>query len=377
MKFHSTNDSYTIRECLNVTSYFSVRECISENDGNQYRVKIYSKYNINRLMKEDDIKTEFKILREIDHPNLNHLKEIFEDADNFYIVSDYFSKYSISIKTTRADLSRLDRARKIFQQIVSFVQCMHNHGIVLRNIKPDMILVDDNDKIVFSDLSFATYSNEGELCSGYYGDSIYDPPEVLRKTPYDGRKADLWALGVILYLILSNDVPWHPNGDKSVLLTIQSTQLERPPSIPVLAFKLIQSILCIDQTRRITIDQILEHPWMNIQDETNEISEIPPQSSLSPKQEPPLSLNLSPKPVNSQSPKLGLNALPRLRNLPTPVNVQNDTTHTFRQSMQAQKNSPIRPFNVHRRYSLGEKPQLIKPNIRLPNLFEMNSENGV
>ncbi|OHT05065.1 CAMK family protein kinase [Tritrichomonas foetus] len=412
MIFRSSTDTYTITDTLNVTPYFSVRECFSQADEQKYRVKVISKVNINRLINESQIQTEFKILREVNHPNLIQVKEIIEDMENYYIVTDFYSKYSLSCKFGRTTALTERRVKRIFLQLINLVKFFHDQNIVLRNIKPDTILINDDDQIMLSDLSFATYATSLKLLDDYYGETIYDPPEVHKRMPYRGQFLDIWALGVILFTLLANDVPWHPASASEICAQMMNTQLKRKNGFSMSAFSMIQGMLNVDPTRRYTLGQIFDHEWtiinpndqddsnnqapggnpnqigfdnhinipQNFQDSQNTSIGSPTKNSPTSQRSSAIPRNVSPRGNIPICPRPAFRALPKLDDLPNPMKVENIEIAQTSRKTQRSSQSMAKPFKSStRRYSLGEKPSLVKPmvasNTPLSKLLDINLDS--
>ncbi|KAJ5888238.1 hypothetical protein N7495_008279 [Penicillium taxi] len=197
------------------------------------------------------------------HPNIVEMEGFFEDDINYYIEMkphglpgmDLFDY--IELKPTMEE----SECRNIFKQVVSAIHHLHTKAMVVhRDIKDENVVLDGEGRIKLIDFGSAAYIRNGPF-DVFVGTIDYAAPEVLQGRSYRGKEQDIWALGILLYTIVYKENPFY-NVDEI---------LDHPLRIPFLPFSedcidLIRKMLDRDVDSRLTITEVLEHPWMTGED---------------------------------------------------------------------------------------------------------------
>lgn len=193
------------------------------------------------------------------HPNIVEMEGFFEDETNYYIEMvphglpgmDLFDYIEL-----RANMDESE-CRNIFKQVVDAIHHLHTKALVVhRDIKDENVILDGDGEIKLIDFGSAAYIKNGPF-DVFVGTIDYAAPEVLQGKSYRGKEQDVWALGILLYTIVYKENPFY-NVDEI---------LDHPLRIPFLPFSdscihLIRRMLDRDVDSRITISEVLEHPWM-------------------------------------------------------------------------------------------------------------------
>ena len=187
------------------------------------------------------------------------LLEFFEKFDSFIFVFERADKCKdlFDVITDKKCLEE-DIARNFFRQIVRTVLDCHSKGVIHRDIKDENILVDlITGKLKLIDFgSGALLKEEGELYTEFDGTRVYAPPEWIMSGRYEGGPATVWSLGVLLYDMVCGDIPWEKDPD----IIAASLVFSRP--LTEQCKDLIRSCLTRSQDKRISINNILQHPWL-------------------------------------------------------------------------------------------------------------------
>lgn len=235
-----------------------------------------------KLIKRDTLargsELEIKIHREINsmrllsHPNIVNLVEVLKSGKYIGIVLEYASGGELFEYILQHKHLKENAAKRLFAQLVSGVDYMHLKGLIHRDLKLENLLLDKHKNIVISDFGFVnSYSRaKNDLMKTSCGLPCYAAPElVLTRTPYSGRKVDIWSMGVILYAMLAGYLPFDDdseNEDGSDIVRLYnyicSTRLTFPEYVSPLARDLLRRIIVPDPNRRIGIDEIRNHPWL-------------------------------------------------------------------------------------------------------------------
>jgi len=187
------------------------------------------------------------------------LLDFYERNDSFIYVMERPSdcKDMFDFITEKKHLEE-SLARNFFRQIVSTVLACHSKGVIHRDIKDENILVDlITGKLKLIDFgSGALLKEEGEAYTEFDGTRVYAPPEWILSGRYEGGPATVWSLGVLLYDMVCGDIPWEKDSE----IIAASLVFSKP--LTAQCRDLIASCLTRSQDKRISINNILQHPWL-------------------------------------------------------------------------------------------------------------------
>lgn len=221
--------------------------------------------------REIKVYREINALKHLTHPNIIGLEEVLQNSKYVGIVLEYASGgefYKFIQKKRRLDEQK---ACKIFAELISGVSYMHSKGLVHRDLKLENLLLDTNENLLITDFGFVNeFHRDNELMKTSCGSPCYAAPELVVTTkPYMGRKADIWSCGIILFAMLAGYLPWdddpaNPKGDDIPKLYhyITRTKLKFPGYITAVPRDLLRKILVPDPKKRISIHQLIRHPWL-------------------------------------------------------------------------------------------------------------------
>ncbi|XP_078457104.1 serine/threonine-protein kinase DCLK1-like [Lampetra planeri] len=270
-KFHppsAITAKYKIGKVIGDGNFAVVRECIERSSGHEYALKIIDKAKCKG--KEHMIESEVSILRRVKHPNIILLVEEVDTPSELYMVmelvkgGDLFDAITSSTKYTERDASGM------LYNLASAVAYLHALNITHRDIKPENLLVceyeDGSKSLKLGDFGLATVVH-GPLYT-VCGTPTYVAPEIIAESGY-GLKVDIWAAGVIAYILLCGFPPFRASdGDDQEALFDQILvgQLDFPSpywdNISLTAKELISRMLQVDVDKRFSAEQVLAHPWV-------------------------------------------------------------------------------------------------------------------
>ena len=263
-------DYYEMLDDLGEGIFGSVKLGVEKKTKERVAIKIIKK----KKAKPSDIelvRTEIDIMKLCHHPNVVHLLDHFENADYIFIVMEYIrgGRLTDYMKEKKFHFSE-KRAAEIIYEIALGVKYLHKYGIIHRDLKPDNImLTESNDKghIKIMDFGLSKILGKKEKTSDGFGTLTFVSPEVLIRKPYN-KEIDIWSIGVILYLILSGDLPFDDEEDdeQKIAKSIVYNEVEFPSkkfgNKSKEVIELIKRCLTKEPKDRIKIDEIIKSDWI-------------------------------------------------------------------------------------------------------------------
>jgi serine/threonine protein kinase len=164
----------------------------------------------------------------------------------------------------------------IFGQIASAIAYCHCHGIAHRDIKPENILITTFPNVKVADFGLCEAAVDGQLMTVFCGSPCYLAPECHCKIAYDGKKADIWSLGVLLFAMATGCFPWLVTNQRLMVRQILSGDYAFPDSISAECRSLVDGMLQVDPRCRMTMDQILSHPFLKCQEQSTFSTAVDP-----------------------------------------------------------------------------------------------------
>jgi [calcium/calmodulin-dependent protein kinase] kinase len=232
-------------------------------DGRLFAVKICesSKSQTPSFLKspEHDPKEEAVLLRNLNHPYIVKMFEFVDDLDKgrFYIVMELLTGGTIE------KLTDLTEKRRAFGQLLSAIQYLHLHGLAHRDIKPENVMLDDLNRIRLCDFGISIHVQpNSKIPVEMKGTPAFLAPEMFTSEVYDPFIADLWAIGVTLFMLVFGTVPFPGGTIVALQRSIVNDEPQFPASAPASLVDLIKKLLAKDPARRIGFTELWAHPWM-------------------------------------------------------------------------------------------------------------------
>ena len=248
-------NTYHIGRKIGKGFYSSCYEVTSENNNKKYAAKIMSeKFMTESRSRKICLKNELKIHALMDHPNIVKLEEIIYDLDNIIIIMELGGK---DLRKLVGKVSE-EQIRGYLPQIVNALKHIHEHGIIHRDIKPANLLLSDQT-IKLCDFGLAEFDEIGNKM--IVGTPNYISPEAIRNS--ESFETDIWSLGVTIYTLIVGIAPFETESVKKTYYKIRMCDFTIPSTISSDLSDLISKMLIIDRKKRITLDEILTHPFLN------------------------------------------------------------------------------------------------------------------
>ncbi|XP_053501851.1 calcium/calmodulin-dependent protein kinase type II subunit beta isoform X28 [Ictalurus punctatus] len=261
-------DEYQLYEELGKGAFSVVRRCVKLCTGQEYAAKII---NTKKLSARDHqkLEREARICRLLKHPNIVRLHDSISEEGFHYLLFDLVTGGELFEDIVAREYYSEADASHCIHQILDSVNHIHQHDIVHRDLKPENLLLASkckNAAVKLADFGLAIeVQGEQQAWFGFAGTPGYLSPEVLRKEAY-GKPVDIWACGVILYILLVGYPPFWDEDQHKLYQQIKAGAYDFPSpewdTVTPEAKNLINQMLTINPAKRITAQEALKHPWV-------------------------------------------------------------------------------------------------------------------
>lgn len=269
---------YKIGKCIGTGKFGSVRVASPYSNLNQkFAIK-----SVPRAINADYIRQlekEFRILKEVDHPNIIKFFETYQDQKYFHFVLEHweggelFDMISKKGKLYESDSWVRDGSSKItvvniIKKLWSAVAYLHDRDICHRDLKPENIMLIGKDSeldIKLIDFGLSTFTMKGRTMKTLVGTPYYVAPEVL--TGSYQKSCDMWSIGVIAYVLLWGYLPFYAETNEEIFAKIHKSRVSYPlkewRSVSDHAIDFINKLLVKNPDNRMSPREALKHPWLN------------------------------------------------------------------------------------------------------------------
>ncbi|KAI0674278.1 Pkinase-domain-containing protein [Trametes maxima] len=199
--------------------------------------------------------------RQLHHPHVTQLYEVIATEANIWLVTELCSGGELFDYLAEKGRLGEEEARVLFGQLCLAVAYVHEKGIVHRDLKLENVLLDERCRVKLGDFGFTREFEKGSLLETFCGTTGYAAPEMLLAKKYLGPEVDVWSLGVILYTLLTGTLPFDDDDESVMRQKVIKGEFEDPEWLSDEARGLLAGVLRVDPTERLTIAQILTHPW--------------------------------------------------------------------------------------------------------------------
>jgi len=252
-----------------------VRECTHKKTGHKYAVKCLDLDKIPDGKVIEYLKSEILIMSELDHPSIVRLEEVYESPTEIYLVQQLCHGGELFDKLEEQDDYHYNEAEcaRLVKQMLRSVRYIHSKGIVHRDLKLENFLFSTKDassELKLIDFGLSKHFSEGEVLSEAVGTPYTIAPETILGK-YDER-VDLWAIGVITYLLLSGETPFGGAGGEEPLIEVRDKILGGEykfepeyiwENVSDSAKNFIRGLLALNPNDRIASAELAEqHPWI-------------------------------------------------------------------------------------------------------------------
>ena len=258
-------DHYEQLDMLGTGTNSKIYKTVNKNNKTNRAIKTYDLSDNQSEKLNNLIKNEIKILKHLDHPNIVKLFEYYQNPKETHLIlellgNDIFDKLSKNQKFSE------EQTAKFIVQIISAVKYMHDNGIIYRDIKPENILIYDEENFLVKLIDYDTslYINEKKL-KEKIGTPSYMAPEILKGEEYD-YKVDVWSIGILMYFLLMGCLPFQGINEDEIFKSILKDKIDFSNMSSNLisneAINLMKDLLNKDSYKRININEALNSDFI-------------------------------------------------------------------------------------------------------------------
>ena len=231
----------------------------------EYAIKAIDKRNKTNQEEKPYFRREVEVMYKIHHPNVVKLFGHFEDNNYCYFIMEYISKGNVYNLLPTDKKKRLSTkvCASIIKDVISAVYFLHNMKppIIHRDIKPENVLLSEGLRAKLTDFGWSNYIQENEKRKTVCGTPIYLSPEILLEKEHN-EAVDIWCIGVLLFELVTADVPFQGDDIDTLKENILKLKIAWPKDINTDAKNLIMKILKLDPKQRLSLEDMLKHPFI-------------------------------------------------------------------------------------------------------------------
>ncbi|XVE78991.1 hypothetical protein DITRI_Ditri14bG0022300 [Diplodiscus trichospermus] len=260
--------TYTIGKELGRGQFGVTHLCTHKVTGEQFACKTIAKRKLVNKEDIEDVRREVQIMHHLTgQPNIVELKGAYEDKHSVHLVMELCAGGELFDRIIAKGHYTERAAASLLRTIVQILHTCHSMGVIHRDLKPENFLLlnkDENSPLKATDFGLSVFYKPGDVFKDIVGSAYYIAPEVLKRRY--GPEADIWSIGVMLYILLSGVPPFWAESEHGIFNSILRGHVDFTsdpwPSISPQAKDLVRKMLNSDPKQRLTAVQVLNHPWI-------------------------------------------------------------------------------------------------------------------
>lgn len=251
---------YQVVKVIGTGSTAVVIQLLNVISGNHYAAKVVSREALTKNGRLEYFEREVRVLQNITHPNIVKVIDIVYQPKIIMVVMEYCMYGDLLTFLTERRVLPPSLCRHMFYQIVLAVDHLHQRNYVHRDLKLENLFVNSNYDIKLGDfgLTKEAFNNNQNLLSTVCGTLYYTAPEIVKGVKYDGKKADVWSLGIILYCLAVGSLPWTSSTEAEIREEIIKGELNYPDTLYPEVLEIIKACCVVEPEKRCTVEGILE-----------------------------------------------------------------------------------------------------------------------
>ena len=251
---------YTQKNTIGKGTFGKVKLGIHKDSGEKAAIKILEKSKIITKDDEERVEREIKILNRLSHLNVVKIFAINETKERYYIFMEYCNRGELfNYIVDKQHLSE-DEASYFYYQLINGLEYIHSQNIVHRDLKPENLLLSKGNILKIIDFGLSNFYL-GKPLSTPCGSPCYASPEMVSGHKYNGFRIDVWSTGIILYAMIYGYLPFEDPDNEMLFQKILECKPDMPSGVSTTAVDLMKRIMVTNPDKRITVQQIKEHPF--------------------------------------------------------------------------------------------------------------------
>lgn len=209
----------------------------------------------------EHVESEINILTHLMHPNIIKIYEYFRYKNRLIMIFQYCQNGTLKNLIHSGFGIQRDLILPFMKQMTDALAYLHENEIAHLDIKTTNVFVDNFMRPLLADFGLSCHNDGVEQMNSYSGSVIYRSPEMIQQIPYDPFKADVWALGVTFFMMVTGNSPWQMYNIESLKKSIINNQYEMPETVDPDVADVIRRMLVIDPVMRPSISEIAQLPF--------------------------------------------------------------------------------------------------------------------
>ena len=262
---------YQLGRTLGEGTFGKVKYAINTETNEAVAIKVLDKEKIQKQNMGNQIKKEISIMKMVKHTYIVGMIEVLASKTKIFIVLELVTGGELFDKIVSVGKLSEEQALFYFAQLVDGVEYCHKNGVCHRDLKPENLLLDENGNLKISDFGLSSLyvgdaegdgTSRTEILHTTCGTPNYVAPEVLADQGYDGKKADVWSIGVILYVLIAGFLPFDESTIVALFSKIQAADFTYPSWFSPEVRSVLDLMIVADPKKRVNLGKLKEHPWL-------------------------------------------------------------------------------------------------------------------
>lgn len=254
-------NGFSFSNVLGYGSHAVVLTATSQATGEKFAAKIVPIGNAYAEQQKKTVEAEIKALERLSNKSIIKYYESFDFRECKFIILELCTRGTLKDYISTNGVLEGEQLIKSMREMLIALNACHEAGVAHRDLKPGNIFIADDNHLVLADFGFAfVREGETEISDEYIGTLVYRAPELIRSTPYNPYKADIWALGVAFYVLARGELPWENYSSDAIRESILRGLGEALDGLPRDVKAVISAMMRMDATERPTAAEVLEMP---------------------------------------------------------------------------------------------------------------------
>lgn len=272
----SIRDFYILGEEVGRGSFGVVRSAVNKTTKERVAVKIMAKSRDSKKIEieKNRVYHEVNIMKTLRHKNIVQQIDFFEDDRNYYSVLEFIEGGELFDRIAAKQFYNENDARNVVHDVLSAMQYCHSKNIAHRDLKPANLLVlsrEDDSHVKIADFGLAKEYDAHNILKTQCGTPAFVAPEIISRESHYDSECDMWAIGVVTYVLLAGFLPFQDDNIRNLFKKIRKGEFTFPPdafdAVSDSVKDFIRDLLVVDPKARLTAAQALDHAWMKVSSE--------------------------------------------------------------------------------------------------------------